>query len=39
MKILLFDDDISTDDMLLSTIDWESLGFDDITAVYSIAQA
>lgn len=39
MKILLFDDDKSTIDMLLSTIDWESLGFDDFATVYSIAQA
>ncbi|MCR4606831.1 MAG: helix-turn-helix domain-containing protein [Oscillospiraceae bacterium] len=39
MKILLFDDDKSTVDMLLSTIDWASLGFDDFAAVYSVAQA
>ena len=39
MKILLFDDDKSTIDMLLNTIDWESLGFDDFAAVHSIAQA
>ena len=39
MKILLFDDDISTVDMLMRTIDWGKLGFDRFAPVYSVAQA
>ena len=39
MKILLFDDDKSSVDMLLSTIDWRELGFDETVPVYSVLQA
>ena len=39
MKILLFDDDKSSVDMLLETIDWRALGFDELAPVYSVAQA
>lgn len=39
MKILLFDDDKSTVDMLMRTIDWRRLGFDQLAPVYSVSQA
>lgn len=39
MKILFFDDDKTTVDMLMHTIDWGKLGFDQITAVYTVHQA
>lgn len=39
MKILLFDDDKSSIDMLLTTIDWKSLGFDDVVVSYTVKQA
>ena len=39
MKILIFDDDKSSVDMLLKTIDWQELGFDELAPVYSVAQA
>lgn len=39
MKILLFDDDKSTVNMLMRAIDWHKLGFDTFAPVYSVAQA
>jgi len=39
MKVLLFDDDKSTVEMLLNTIDWKQLGFREFAPVYSVAQA
>ncbi len=39
MKILLFDDDKSSIDMLLKTIDWKNLGFDDVVVSYTVKQA
>lgn len=39
MNILIFDDDISTVQMLKSTIDWGKLGINEIYHAYSINQA
>lgn len=39
MKVLIFDDDISSVDMLLKTVDWESLEIDEFVPVYNVAQA
>lgn len=39
MNILIFDDDISTVQMLMSKIDWGRLGIDEIYPAYSINQA
>ena len=39
MKILFFDDDKTTVDMLMHTIDWAGLGFDEIIPAYTVHQA
>lgn len=39
MKILIFDDDKSSVDMLLKTVDWASLGITEFAPVYTVAQA
>ncbi len=39
MKILIFDDDKSSVDMLLQTVDWNSLGITEFISVYSVTQA
>ncbi len=39
MNILIFDDDISTVQMLKSTINWKELGINEIYSAYSVDQA
>ncbi|MCL2035270.1 MAG: helix-turn-helix domain-containing protein [Oscillospiraceae bacterium] len=39
MRILIFDDDKSTVDMLLKTINWELLGIDKFLTAYTVKQA
>ena len=39
MNILIVDDDIPTMDMIVSTIDWQAIGFQQVFTAYSIAPA
>lgn len=39
MRILIFDDDKSTVDMLIKTIRWDLLGIDSFSVAYTVAQA
>ncbi|MBO4887690.1 MAG: DNA-binding response regulator [Firmicutes bacterium] len=39
MKILFFDDDKTTVDMLMHTIDWAGFGFDELIPAYTVHQA